>query len=134
VVSEPALALLEGYDWPGNVRELKNVIERAVVLCTGTELGPEHLPPELTDPRALPAAGVASRSPAPPPADDAHREFDPTARLRQEIADLERERVLKALEESGGNQSLAAERLGMSRRSLVYRLSAFGLTRSRRRN
>jgi DNA-binding NtrC family response regulator len=54
--------------------------------------------------------------------------------LRRQLANLERERVLKALRDSGGNQSLAAERLGMSRRSLVYRLTAFGLTRPRKRS
>jgi DNA-binding NtrC family response regulator len=144
VLSERALELLERYDWPGNVRELKNVIERAVVLCTGPELGPEHLPPELTETRPPPTAGAAippraAASPAavatsPLASGAAERELDPAARLRQEIAEIERERVLKALEESGGNQSLAAERLGMSRRSLVYRLSAFGLTRSRKRS
>ena len=53
--------------------------------------------------------------------------------LRRQLANLERERVLKALQESDGNQRLAAQRLGMSRRSLVYRLTAFGLTRPRRR-
>jgi two-component system response regulator AtoC len=134
VLSERALELLERYDWPGNVRELKHVIERAVVLCTGPELGPEHLPPELT--LARPAADARPADPAstPPPSGAPEREPDPTTRLRQEIADIERERVLKALEEAGGNQSLAAERLGMSRRSLVYRLSAFGLTRSRKRS
>jgi two-component system, NtrC family, response regulator AtoC len=53
--------------------------------------------------------------------------------VRRQLANLERERVLRALRESGGNQSLAAQRLGMSRRSLVYRLTAFGLTRPRKR-
>ena len=61
-------------------------------------------------------------------------EPDPSARLRQELADIERQRVLDALEQCGGNQSLAAEKLGISRRTLVYRLSAFGLTRSRKRS
>jgi two-component system response regulator AtoC len=55
------------------------------------------------------------------------------ANLRRQLAELEVERVLEALKESGGNQSLAAQRLGMSRRSLVYRLTAFGLTRPRKR-
>ncbi|HTV18296.1 MAG TPA: sigma-54 dependent transcriptional regulator [Polyangiaceae bacterium] len=124
-LSESALGRLEQYAWPGNVRELKNVIERAVVLCQGTELGVEHLPPEI----AAPASAAAPE----PPASSPDAPLDPAARLRQEMADLERDRVLKALEESGGNQGLAAERLGMSRRSLVYRLSAFGLTRSRKK-
>jgi DNA-binding NtrC family response regulator len=55
------------------------------------------------------------------------------ANIRQQLANLELERVLKALKESGGNQSRAAQCLGMSRRSLVYRLTAFGLTRPRKR-
>jgi two-component system NtrC family response regulator len=125
VLSESALSRLESYSWPGNVRELKNVIERAVVLCEGSQLGPEHLPPEIATPRSEAAPAPFAPNPA---------SVDPAARLRREMADLERERVVKALEESGGNQSLAAERLGMSRRSLVYRLSAFGLTRSRKRS
>jgi two-component system, NtrC family, response regulator AtoC len=144
-LSEPALERLERYDWPGNVRELKNVIERAVVLCSGPALEVSHLPPELTESGPI----ASALSPAQPPA-IAHSSAassgadttaspgaadpDPGARLRQELADLERERVLKALEECGGNQSQAAERLGISRRTLVYRLSAFGLTRARKRS
>ena len=121
-LSEGALERLERHDWPGNVRELKNVIERAVVLCPGEVLEPEHLPAELAEPPA------AAPPPSVPPSDP-----DPSARLRQELADIERQRVVEALEQCGGNQGLAAERLGISRRTLVYRLSAFGLTRSRKR-
>ena len=50
VISQRAMALLRGYSWPGNIRELRNVIERAVVLCTGFEIGPEHLPMEKIRP------------------------------------------------------------------------------------
>jgi two-component system, NtrC family, response regulator AtoC len=148
-LSERALELLDRYDWPGNVRELKNVIERAVVLCSGPMLDIEHLPPELIE-SAQRAPGLRVTGPASAGADPASPgssastsalpstsnggEGDPSARLRQELAELERERVLKALEESGGNQTLAAERLGVSRRTLVYRLSAFGLTRARKRS
>jgi two-component system response regulator AtoC len=66
-ISARALALLKGYSWLGNVRELRNVIERAVVLCTGFEIGPEHLPldkirpaviePDQLDPLIAPFAG-----------------------------------------------------------------------------
>jgi len=123
VISDAAYAALERHDWPGNVRELKNVIERAVVLCSGPQLDVEHLPAELSQPSQPRPSGLYAST-----------DTDAAARLRQEMADLERERVLKALEECGGNQSLAAERLGVSRRTLVYRLSAFGLTRSRKRS
>jgi two-component system, NtrC family, response regulator AtoC len=122
-LSDRALARLEQHTWPGNVRELKNVIERAVVLCPTAVLEPEHLPLELGEAPA--SAGAASPAGA---------EADPSVRLRQELADIERQRVIDALEQCGGNQSLAAEKLGISRRTLVYRLSAFGLTRSRKRS
>ena len=122
-LSEPALERLERHAWPGNVRELKNVIERAVVLCPGAVLEPAHLPIELGESAPDSSAPSAAAS-----------EPDPSARLRQELADIERQRVLDALEQCGGNQSLAAEKLGISRRTLVYRLSAFGLTRSRKRS
>jgi two-component system, NtrC family, response regulator AtoC len=128
-LSERALERLERHAWPGNVRELKNVIERAVVLCPGPVLEPEHLPAELGEPPAS-AEAPPARASGPPSA----AEPDPSARLRQELADIEKQRVLEALEQSGGNQALAAERLGISRRTLVYRLSAFGLTRSRKRS
>jgi two-component system response regulator AtoC len=130
VLSDRALWLIERYDWPGNVRELKNVIERAVVLCNGPELGVEHLPPELSE---RPEPPVSRPAPGSPPAIEGG-DADPSARLQREMAELERKRVLDALEQSGGNQALAAEKLGMSRRSLVYRLSAFGLTRTRKRS
>lgn len=129
--SPSARELLEGYDWPGNVRELKNAIERAVVLCAGSRLEPAHLPPELCSPPAgLPAAGP----PTAPTSTQPHATLDPRSRLHRELALLERERILEALQASGGNQSRAAEHLGMSRRSLVYRLSSFGLTRTRKRD
>ncbi|HKD76309.1 MAG TPA: sigma-54 dependent transcriptional regulator, partial [Ktedonobacterales bacterium] len=46
-IAETALRLLCAYDWPGNVRQLRNVVERALILCQGSEIFPEHLPPEL---------------------------------------------------------------------------------------
>ncbi|HWO13419.1 MAG TPA: sigma-54 dependent transcriptional regulator [Polyangiaceae bacterium] len=121
-LSEQTLERLEQHDWPGNVRELKNVIERAVVLCPGSLLEPQHLPAEIGEAR------LESSEPS------ASTDLDPSARLRQELSDIERQRVLDALEQCGGNQGLAAERLGISRRTLVYRLSAFGLTRPRKRS
>ena len=90
---------------------------------TPAVLEPAHLPIELGESAPDSSAPSAAAS-----------EPDPSARLRQELADIERQRVLDALEQCGGNQSLAAEKLGISRRTLVYRLSAFGLTRSRKRS
>ena len=115
-----ALSALERYAWPGNVRELRNAIERGVALCQFDLLDLEHLPPKVARGEA------ASRTAGAEPLGEAR------ARLERELADLERRRLLKVLEECGGSQATAAARLGVSRRTLVYRLSALGLTRPRK--
>ncbi|HEX8791665.1 MAG TPA: sigma 54-interacting transcriptional regulator [Polyangiaceae bacterium] len=116
VLSPAAIARLEGHTWPGNVRELRNVIERAVLLCQSDTIGPDHvmLGPTAGPPRdaALPPS---SRSAAASAADD------------------EKQRIIDALERCGGNQKEAAKVLGISRRTLVYRLDAYGLPRPRKR-
>jgi DNA-binding NtrC family response regulator len=122
-LAAPALAALEHYAWPGNVRELRNAIERAVALCQSDRLELEHLPPKIARGDALGTASVE------PPGESL---TDARTRLERELEDLERRRLLKVLEESGGNQATAAQRLGVSRRTLVYRLSALGLTRPRK--
>lgn len=53
-LSEPAAEAIKQYRWPGNVRELRNVLERALILCGGQPIGPEHLPPNLTNPQNAP--------------------------------------------------------------------------------
>jgi transcriptional regulator with PAS, ATPase and Fis domain len=116
LVSDEVLRILIAHDWPGNVRELRNLMERAVVLCTGNQITEEHLPPELL---AAPAAGATVNANEP---------------LRDQIDALEKERILAALTACGGNQSRAADQLGMSRRTLVTRLGAWGLTRPRKRS
>jgi DNA-binding NtrC family response regulator len=129
VVSAEALALLRRHSWPGNVRELRNVIGRAAVLCTGDTILPEHLPPALLRPAAPIAETVAPGPailPAPMPARSEGED------LPDEIRSLERSRITAALERCGGNQSKAAVMLGISRRTLVSRLSEFGLPRPRK--
>jgi DNA-binding NtrC family response regulator len=124
-ISDEALNLLLGYHWPGNVRELRNVIERGAVLCSGEVLFPEHLPQRLV-------SGLSSRPASSPPALEGTRE-DALSRARNELQGIERQRILEALEHCGGNQTRAAEALGISRRTLVYRLSDLGMPRPRKR-
>jgi len=119
------LASLVAYPWPGNVRELRHLIERAVVLCRGDAITPADLMPSVGMPPVSAAAGADT---APPVAAGAE-----TSTLPREIELLERRRIEEALERCGGNQSRAAEVLGISRRTLVARLSEFGLTRPRKR-
>jgi two-component system, NtrC family, response regulator AtoC len=105
-----ALAALEAYAWPGNVRELKHVLEHALAFADGGSIALDHLPPQLT--QALPQA-VGTQA---------------AGGVRSSVRDFERERIVEALRESGGNRTRAAELLGLPRRTLVYKLSRLGIT------
>jgi DNA-binding NtrC family response regulator len=128
-LSSEALAELRTHAWPGNVRELRNVVERAVLLCDGPEIRPEHLSlGTLGASEMAPASGREST----PPSGDA---IEPAARggLSEELQATERRRILEALEQCAGNQTRAAEMLGISRRSLIHRLETYGVPRPRKR-
>jgi two-component system, NtrC family, response regulator AtoC len=116
-LSEEAIRRLNEHPWPGNVRELKNVVERAVVLSNGTSVGAEHLPMARQ-----PGANTTTPDRPPP-------QREP---LKNAIEELERERILQALKECGGNQSQAAKLLGMSRKTFVRRLDQYNITRPRK--
>jgi len=110
-ISPPAMAVLQAHAWPGNVRELRNVIERALLLCDGPALLPEHLP------QPVPAATAPPQPAAPAPAPSAGDE---------------RARILAALAACAGNQSRAARQLGISRKVLIARLDRYGVARPRK--
>jgi two-component system, NtrC family, response regulator AtoC len=120
-ISDRAMALLTTYAWPGNIRELRNVIERALVLCAGSDILPEHLPLERMSERAdrsesLVTLPRAAASDAAPSGDDQRWQFD-------------RQRILEALSACAGNQSRAAQLLGMPRRTLVSKLDYYRIAR-----
>lgn len=105
------LAHLMEYEWPGNVRELENVIERMVIISSGTVIGIDGLPvfntlekEEKGRPRhiELPPEGVS-------------------------LEELEKSFLQQAMEQTGGNQSQAAKRLGLSRHAFLYRLEKYGI-------
>ncbi len=99
--------LLLRYSWPGNVRELRNVVERAMILEKGTEITPSSL---ILDPETgAPAAPVLD---------------EPLAGIVP-LETAERELVRRAMRATGGNQTRAAELLGISRDQLRYRLKRF---------
>jgi len=133
-LSVEAFELMRSYPWPGNVRELRNVIDRAVVLCAGEVILPEHLPsvvrstPDTTnDAEASGALGSFANDSPQPNAPQPGRQ-----NLLSEIKSLERARIVEAIERCAGNQSKAAELLGISRGTLVSRLAQFGLPRPRK--
>jgi DNA-binding NtrC family response regulator len=113
-ISSDALEALTAHDWPGNVRQLRNVIGRAAVLSE-SEIGLEHLPPEIAEPIAkLKAPVVAEKS------------GDYTS-LKEQFRDAERKRILDALKAANGNQTKAAKSLNMPRRTLVSKMGAMGI-------
>ncbi|HWO22072.1 MAG TPA: sigma 54-interacting transcriptional regulator [Kofleriaceae bacterium] len=113
-LSEDAQLALRSHDWPGNVRELRNALERAVVVQTSGTITAEDLPDRVCD------AGRRAR-PATLP-DGSIRDH-----LRDQLADLERAAIVEALEQYGGNQTRTAQRLGISRRALIYKMERLGL-------
>ncbi|MCC6501766.1 MAG: sigma-54-dependent Fis family transcriptional regulator [Deltaproteobacteria bacterium] len=119
--SEEAMRLIIDHDYSGNVRELENVVERAVTLCNGLEAGTECLPEHLlssetTGGRAQAAGGTAA-SGVP----------DGGMDLEKTIEDMERVIIMDALKKSGGVKKKAAELLGLSFRSMRYKLSKYGI-------
>jgi two-component system response regulator FlrC len=100
---EAEQALLQ-YDWPGNVREMENVIQRAVILATGDSVKPEHL--------HLPAG---------------HAEFAPSTGEDEshDLKSLEKAHIMNTLASVGGSRKLAAQKLGMSERTLRHKLQQY---------
>jgi DNA-binding NtrC family response regulator len=98
-LDEADLRTLEGYTWPGNIRELENVIERGIIISKGTRL-------------TLPEPGI-SRAVA--------------AEGREDMKSIERRAIETALGKAAGNRRRAAETLGISLRSLQYKIKDYGI-------
>jgi DNA-binding NtrC family response regulator len=107
--SPEAIEILKRHPWPGNVRELKNVIERVIILETSDRIEASHLPPEITEAGEKPVAA------------------DELSLAGLSLEEAEKHLITRALEASGGNQTKAAELLGISRDTLRYRLQKFAL-------
>jgi DNA-binding NtrC family response regulator len=126
-LSREAQRILEGFIWPGNIRELRNMMERAVLLSTGEEILPEHLPLD-TMATTLPPPAQSTRS---------TQEMTPLAPgigVEDGGGDFEdeREKILRVLAECGGNQTRAARLLNMARSTLVLRLNSYQVARPRK--
>lgn len=110
-VSRECLHVLESYNWPGNVRELKNVVQRAMLVCEGSEIQLEHLPPrfqshENSGGSALPKV---------------------TFKIGTPLDEVERQMILHALAAAENNRTRAAELLGISRRAIYNKLKKHNL-------
>jgi len=108
VFSSEAVELLKSYDWPGNAREVRNVVHRARILCNGSEVQREHLPPQIR-PRVRSAENG--------------REL--TIPVGTSIAEVERELILRTLEAEKGNKTKTASILGISTKTLYSKLARY---------
>jgi len=104
-LSDPTARCLERYPWPGNVRELRNAMERAVLLSRGELILPDHLPARVLE---------AGKSAAPVESSDLER-----------LEEIERQAIFQTLRQHNGNRTETARALGISRRTLIYKLQRF---------
>jgi two-component system NtrC family response regulator len=108
-VSPRFLEALADYDWPGNVRELENVLERAIILSRSETLGPEDLPAQVFGGEEAASEAVS----------DGHG---------QSLDEAEKRAIIQALDAHAGHRGRTADALGVSRRTLQYKLKKYGLT------
>ncbi len=104
-----AMDLLMRYDWPGNVRELENVVERAVIMARGEMITPAEFPDMLQELDPEVKATYVNLSPG------------------RTLKDVEKDMIIRTLEETAGNRTHAAKILGISRRTLQLKLKEYGI-------
>lgn len=104
-LGEDAVKELMSYEWPGNIRELQNVIERSVILADDAEIGTEHFPKDLTEPKVN-ISNILQDQPT--------------------LDELEKRYILETLKASNGNKVLTCERLGISTTTLWRKLKEYG--------
>ncbi len=118
-VNAAAMRALQQYHYPGNVRELENTLERALTLCDGNEIFEEHLRLQSDRSTTSPTAPLQSTS--------ATQERPHHQPLEDFLQDIEKHEILKALDATHWNRTAAAKKLGMTFRSLRYRLKKLEL-------
>ena len=106
-ITPEAMEILSRYQWPGNIRELRNCIERMVVLSRENHLGVNDIPRNIRDESGAANALIQVNG--------------------DTIDDHEKALILKTLDECGGNRTLAAKKLGISRRTLYRRLDEYNM-------
>ncbi len=140
--SAEAIAMLQRYGWPGNIRELENIVERTLLFCGKKDVDTADLPPELVakvDLLSQVKAKATDKDDSKPPAlaelgeivDGAERALSEGGSMkdivRQATAELERDLIARALDETQGNVTHAARRLKISRKSLQIKMKELGL-------
>jgi len=116
-IDDNAMRMLQNYRWPGNVRELENVLERAAIVCGGQVISTQHLPTDM-----LAGNNFSSEL---KPLQDATIQSTETLLLPEAVQALEIQLITAALQQTHGNKSRASKLLGVSERSLWYKLSRY---------
>ena len=109
--SDEVLEVLDAYDWPGNVRELRNVVERALLFCRGSQISLGDLPPNFQSLKSVRTV----------------RSAEGVVKLQEAVAEAEISAIRDALAATGGRRTKAAELLGVSRKTLWEKTKAYGL-------
>jgi two-component system, response regulator FlrC len=131
-LSAEAAHLLLTYPWPGNVRELDNLLQRALILVNGPVVRPEHIQFELANDVAMTGSALAVGGPTGRPVAQAAsktvgraaaHDSNASGSLANSLGQAERDLILDALRSGQGNRREAAERLGISARTLRYKLA-----------
>ena len=117
-----ALEKLRSYDFPGNVRELRNLIERASILSSGSELNADSIPLPLGSGENWRSAGSAAAK-----STSLSEILPEVTDLRSFLAEAEKALILKTLKSTNGAQAEAARRLGISRSDLGYKIAKYGI-------
>ena len=121
-ISDDAMALLQAYNWPGNIRELENLIERVLLFADGPSITAKDLPDPVRQGSGTPAPALSAA-----PLEASTGEGGLKDIVRMKAAELEKDLITKALEETGGNVTRAARLLQISRKSLQTKMKEFGL-------
>jgi DNA-binding NtrC family response regulator len=117
-IGTAAIEKLKKYEFPGNIRELRNLIERALILSVGSEIGPDDFPLNLSSSNSE-DAGDRNLTWL--------ESMPETINLRERLDQLEKGLILRALKSGGGVQAEAARRLQLSRSDLAYKLTKHGI-------
>ena len=125
-ITPEAVEALQSYSWPGNIRQLEWAIERAVLLGENEEIELDDLPPEVLE--LVPAGAVSSTSNGVAPAPAREAGLEPVI-PEGSWEEHEKAKIVEALQRTNWNITRAAQLLGMTFRTLQYRLEKFGIKR-----
>jgi two-component system response regulator AtoC len=124
-ITAEAMQLLLGHTWPGNVRELENTIDRAAVLCDGSEVDAASLPERMVPGASRPGASAPASAPGAGAGASTGGSVDLSIKRASRRA--EEDLIRRALGETAGNRTRAAALLEISHRALLYKIKEYGI-------